>query len=483
MKKLCVAICLVLCLFQVTACQSTEPENTASYQINAALCDDMTLSYNMTYEFVKPSDDSENETRFLLYPNAFRQGAKIKPLYASYYEKAYPNGASYGSILVKKTLVNGKVAEFEITGEDDNVLAVKSECYQKGKQNVIYMECLVKIPNVLHRFGYGDNTINLTSFYPVAVTKYKGDYYENVYYPSGDPFYSVCADYDVNLTVPSEYVVASSLSPTKTEVYGFKTKYSYSREGVRDIAFILSKNFKVLKSQSKNASVYYYYFNDMSPEKSIDTAVKSLDFYSDNFCEYPYEEYVVCEADFIYGGMEYPCLTFIDKNLENEDRDYCIAHETAHQWWYGIVGVNQSEDGYIDEGLTEYSTVRFFDEAKGDELNKIKAIENVKNTYAQIRKIVAEKGGDAVPKMNRNLKDFSSDMDYVSVAYYRSQIMFFELEEYLGKRNFNRFLDKIIKNYSYKNLNTEDLLDVAKSVKSSSKKFLQDYINGVTPIN
>ena len=479
MKKITTIILTLLLILPLTACTNSKGESVATYTINATLNKDMTLSVSTTYDFTKKSSKNKSLTCFALYPNAFREDAKIKPLHAEYYAQAYPNGNSDGGIEIEEVYLNGAKTAFSIDGVDQNLLSIKSDDYKAGN-NSITIQSKVKIPNVLHRFGYGENTINLTSFYPIALVEENGEFYENVYYPSGDPFYSECANYFVTLTVPSQYAVASSLKPTKTEVFGLNTKYSYQRNSVRDIAFVLSKNFKILTKNTNKVCVYYYYFNDQNPQKSLDTAVKSLNYYSENFSKYPYGEYVVCEADFIYGGMEYPCLTFIDEKLVGEDRDYCIAHETAHQWWYSIVGVNQIEEGYIDEGLTEYSTVRFLSDNSEYNTSKEELLKKVKNAYGEIRKIVAKTGGKSKPEMQRNLKDFSSDLDYVSIAYYRSQIMFFELENYMGKGKFNRFLKEILNKYSYKNINTAKMLEIAEKVKPGSKRFLQEYVSGIS---
>ncbi len=332
----------------------------------------------------------------------------------------------------------------------------------------------------MHRFGHNENTLNLTGFYPILCEEYNGEVYKNVYYPSGDPFYSSVADYKVSITLPSKYVVASSLSPIKTEIMEYKTKYSYTRESVREIAFVISEKFNILKDKVGNTSVYYYYFNDVAPEKSLQLIKNALEFYSSNFVKYPYKEYVVCEADFIYGGMEYPCLTFIDCNLKGEEREYCLAHETAHEWWYGLVGVNQSEEGYIDEGLTEFSTVLFMEKYLGT--NKDEYISVIKERYRDIRKYSVLYSEEKRAIMNRNLGSYKNDSEYVSIAYYRSQIMFYDLYKFMGEKKFYKFLNSLSSNYKYKNITYSDLRNLAEKIKRGSTIILDGYVSGETAV-
>lgn len=478
MKKFIVIILTLVLSFSITACKTGK--GLSCYEIDIIL-NENALTCEMKLDYVNNSLNSVSELFFNLYPNAFRNGAKIKPIHTEYLLKAYPNGESYGSITIKKVKTKSEDLNFNIEGEDENLLKVTlNNPVSVGGSEEIFISFEVEIPNVLHRFGHNENTLNITGFYPILCEEYKGEVYKNVYYPSGDPFYSSVADYKVSITLPSKYVVASSLSPIKTEIMEYKTKYSYTRESVREIAFVISEKFNILKDKVGDTSVYYYYFKDDAPEKSLQLIKNALEFYSSNFVKYPYKEYVVCEADFIYGGMEYPCLTFIDCNLKGEDRAYCLAHETAHEWWYGLVGVNQSEEGYIDEGLTEFSTVLFMEKYLGT--NKDEYISVIKERYRDIRKYSVLYSEEKRAIMNRNLGSYKNDSEYVSIAYYRSQIMFYDLYKFMGEKKFYKFLKSLSSNYKYKNITYVELKNLAEKIKRGSTIILDGYVSGETTV-
>lgn len=468
-------------IFVLDGCSQSE-DSRSLYDLYCVLEGD-TLDCDLNFTYVNDTTKNVGVLYFCLYPNAFREGAKIKPVHLEYVSTAYPNGVSYGDIKITAVNSQNEKLEYTINGEDQNILEVKLKNEVKpNKQVNVFISFKVSLANVKHRLGYGENTVNLTGFYPVLCPLYEGEIYKSVYYPSGDPFYTDIADYSVDLVVPSSYVVASSLSPTKTGYQGFKTKYSYSREKVRDIAFILSKDFNVLKDEVDDTSVYYYYFNDDEPEKSLDVIKDSLSYFSKTFFKYPYSEYVVCQADFIYGGMEYPCLTFIDKNLKDYDKEYCIVHETAHQWWYSLVGVNSSEEGFIDEGLTEFSTLLYLSNSDNYDLNLEDMINGVKNSYRNIRDISVKNSTYEKPLMKRNLKDFSSDLEYVSIAYYRSQIMFYDLYNFMGKKKFLKTMQGLVNNYKYKNVTYDVITRHFNNKKKGAKDILDGYVLGNTAI-
>ena len=480
MKKIISLFFVFIISFSFSGCNKSEEKSL--YTISAVISENK-LTCNMELNYVNNTSGAVERLYFTLYPNAFREDAKIKPVSLNNYADAYENGVSYGGIEITSVKDDENNLNYTIGGVDKNTLIVNlnKSVKEKGKAKV-NIDFTVTIPNVLHRFGYGKNTINLCNFYPKLCSEYNGKIYESVYYSSGDPFYSEVADYKVTLKVDSCYTVASSLKPTKTVVLGEQTEYSYERDSVRGIAFIMSKDFNILKTDYNGISISYYYFNDENPKKTLGVVKDTLAFYSEKFCPYPYSEYVVCEADFIYGGMEYPCLTYINANLVGYERDYVIAHETAHEWWYGLVGVNESEEGFIDEGLTEFSTSLYI--SSKSEYNK--SLESILsetiNVYKDLREIALLSGTEKTPTMKRNLNDFKSDLDYVSIAYYRSQIMFYKLYEYMGAKKFNEFLKSILNNYSYKNITYENLKSLAENKKKGSKDFLDGYVLGITAI-
>ncbi len=480
MKKF---LCVLFCLLFLALPSGCKKQDTALnlYDIEVDFNEDMTANCSMKLDYTNTLNKTLEHLKFTLYPNAFSSDAKIKPISIENYLRAYENGISYGKIDIKSVTFQGENLDFNISGKDNNTLVIYlKNPLKSGQKTSVKIDFFIQLPNANFRYGYGNNTVNLTGFYPVLCPINNGEFYESVYYAVGDPFYSEVANFKVKLSVPSSYVVASSMSPTFTQISGEKTEYSYERQMVRDVAFVFSKKFNVLKQTTNGIDVFYYYFNDKTPQKSMETAVKSLNFFCKNYIKYPYKEYVFCEADFIYGGMEYPCLTLIDKDLNAFNRDYTIVHETAHQWWYGIVGVNQSENAFIDEGLTEYSTVNFFDEFNEYGKTKSELLKGVSKAYYGIRNTL-DANTIKDTKMNKNLGEFTSEIEYVSIAYYRSQIMFYELDLYMKSRGFNKFLKALIDEYKYKNLDVDGLIKTAKSVKKGSAKLLENYVFNNAP--
>jgi aminopeptidase N len=45
--------------------------------------------------------------------------------------------------------------------------------------------------------------------------------------------------------------------------------------------------------------------------------------------------------------------------------EFLVAHEVAHQWWYGLVGNNHHQHAFLDEGLAEYASFLYFEREHG----------------------------------------------------------------------------------------------------------------------
>lgn len=470
-------ICLIVCLTffpLISACKDSETE-LSSYSIKVILNDDMTVNGTLNYEFTCFQGGLESFC-FNLYPNAFRENAEVSPVFDSDYLLVYPNGFSSGGIEILSVKALGKTAEFSVGDINSQILEVFfDEPLKKGERYSVYIEFNCVLPNAIHRYGYGDDTVNLTNFYPIACVFEDGAFVKNVYYPVGDPFYSQVANYEVSLTVPSTFTVASSLSAVGTAWSGGQTEYFYERKCVRDIAFIISEKFNIVKGEVNGTEVSYYYYADENPEKTLGVAISALKFYGDKFFEYPYGEYSVCEGDFIYGGMEYPCLSLISDSV-GEYRDYTVAHETAHQWFYGIIGVNQSEEGYLDEGLTEFATILFMDGKDGDSYSDY--ITKAENSYRALEKSLKETGILNPPVMNRNLKEFSSEGEYVMIAYKRSLIAVDRLRAFCGDKKFFKTLKNFVKDNAFSTVSGDGFIRAFEKAKRGSGEIFGDFVSG-----
>lgn len=479
MKKLGLALSLILCLtlLPFTSCKK-ESTAYAEYNIEVSL-NGSELTGKEEVVFRNFTDNAFSELKFNLFGNAFRKGASYTPIADQYYNRAYYNGASYGGMAINSVKQGGKNLEFSIGGEDENILIVKlaKELFPREEVKV-EIEFTLSLANVIARTGINDNTINLGNFYPIVCGISDNAFYECLYYSNGDPFFSDVGDYTVKISVDSKYLVASGGKQLSCEEKAGRKVYTFSQKKTRSFCMVLSEKFNVISDNSQGVEINYYYYSDATPEKSLEFAVKSLKLFSEIFGEYPYPTYSVVETEFIQGGMEYPGIVMISSDLEADAFREVIVHETAHQWWQTVVGNNEIEYGFLDEGLAEYSVVLFYENFSEYGLTRENMITSSERTYKVFCTVHDKLFGKVNTVMLRSLKDFESEYEYVNMAYIKPCIMYDYLRKSIGDERFFKALKRYYKEYSFLNTSPYDLVGVFEKIGADTNGFFISFFEG-----
>jgi hypothetical protein len=216
-------------------------------------------------------------------------------------------------------------------------------------------------------FGYTARQINLTDWYPFIPPYLDGVgwqvhnpwfYGEHLVYPA--------ADFEINLELlnaPETTLIAASALDL-----GDDALHYYKLEGARNFVFSVSPEYRRFQEQVGDTIVFGYAFPyDVIPgEAAFRTTVEALELYNQLFGPYPYQGLTMVQADFDH-GMEYSGLYFLSKafysTYDGTPATYLVAiaaHETAHQWWYGLVGNDQALEPWLDEALCTYSEKLFY---------------------------------------------------------------------------------------------------------------------------
>ena len=415
---------------------------------------------------VHAKESGTNEVRFNIYPNAYRADAKITPL---------KEGDVSGSFSLTKVLFNDSAAEYELCGADENVLAVKTDrAYGEGESFNVTVCYEAKLSDSDERLSFGEDWANLGNLVPMLCA-YRGKrFVECEFGAMGDPFVSEVADFKVSLTVPSEYVVASGFEATGCDVEDDKTMYNYCAISVRDVAFSINKNYSVAEKKWGDKSIKYYFYNDKKSEETLDVAIDALDYFSKNFGDYPYPVFAFAESRFDAGGMEYPCFTLVADNLSREDYLFAVVHETAHQWWYGLVGNDQIESPFLDESLAEYSTLAFFSDRADYGIDAEAIYRATKTGCAYADRAFASLYPDYIGAVGRGLHEFKGQYDYVISVYSTGMLMMKAAEEAIGKKSLMRKLKSYSSKYAYSIAEEGDFLESM----GAAKPVIESYLKG-----
>ena len=237
---------------------------------------------------------------------------------------------------------------------------------------------------------------------------------------------------------------------------------------VRDFAFILSDKFTVNKTKYKDISINTYNLNEDMSKEAVDVSQSSIEIFSKLFGDYPYDTYSVVASDFFIGGMEYPMLVMIDESLYNNENkfllEYVIAHETAHQWWYSVVGNDEISEPWLDEALTEYSTILYFEEKygkeTGDKLMKTMEVQTKNYNTNDIFKATT---------------DYKDSSEYSLSVYTKGAVIFDKIRKEVGDEVFFNTLREYYNTYKFKNVNGPQFVELWKSKGVDIEKIINNY--------
>lgn len=424
-----------------------------------------TLDFTMTNHTGEPL----KELCFQLYGNAYRKEAIYQPISPAY-RSAYYDKLDYGY-----TEITSVSAEYTVGGTDENLLVVSIPELENGKETSVSISFTTRLAKVNHRLGVGQNCVNLANFYPILCV-YDNGWQECVYHNVGDPFYSECASYDVSITLPSSYTVASSGTLLSEKNAGQKKTCRY--EGyVRDFAFVLGEKLSVLSAEVKGKTLSYYYTNDEKAREHFDLFSKCFSYFTDTFGECMYDSLSLVQTDFPYAGMEYAGLMMVSNLLSEETMNYAIVHETAHEWWYEGVGSDQRNHAWVDEGLAEYSCVLFFENndygftREGVLTTAKKAIRSYISIYSQLF-------GETNTAMDRDLSTFMSEYEYANLVYNQGIVLFDGLRSAIGDKRFVSGLHEYYTANVGKIVGVEDLISSFRHTGVDVDGLFQSFIKG-----
>jgi len=234
------------------------------------------------------------------------------------------------------------------TTHPDPTTLVVARRLAAGERVTISMSWTLHLPRPAGLQLHGGHSMRLLSFFPLLAWNGVGWATEPPV-PS-DAFWSTSptADFDVHASVPARLRVLAS-----GEEVG---KGRWHARAVRDFALAVG-SFRVA-SMTVNAprpvriAVGLERGSAFRVRDFLASAASALRFYSSRFGDYPWSTYSLAVMKDFSGlnGTAYPTLGFLgDASL------VLVPHETAHQWFYSLVGNDQWRDPWLSEGLATWA--------------------------------------------------------------------------------------------------------------------------------
>jgi len=424
-------------------------------------------TYKATQEvtYVNNENIELKEVYFHIYPNTFKTKETAPFLFDSF-DEAYPKGFQPGFIeMTRMTLDNKEISNYTIQGEGSTILRIPLKKTLKPKEKLnIHMEYNVVIPPAQDRFGYGDKTFNFGNWYPIAAVYDKSGWNLDPYYNIGDPFYSDTSNYEVTIRAPKDIEIAASGNVLSEDIEEDSKVWKIEAKLMRDFAWVASRHFTKVEEEVDGTLVKVYFLDENEEENQFaaEASYNSMRIFNRVFGKYPYGQYSVVATSFP-SGMEYPGIVFIgEKYYDRQFVGYLeivIAHETGHQWWYGVVGNDEIDEAWLDESLTTYSEVVYAEENYGEEVAGSYYTNSVERGYRP-----AQTMSDSNEIVVKPLDEFNNWDDYGALAYNKGAMFINAIRERYGKEKLYKIFQEYYKEYRFLNATTEDFIRVCEEV-------------------
>lgn len=454
-------------------------QQDVQYKIKATLDDKTDLvtgEEELTY--FNNSSDTLSFVYFHLYQNAFVKGSYLEKLnLANDYKQKFGKYelAGKGTVVDELKIENG---ELKIEFIDNTIMKVKLNQPIQPNQKITFH---IKFKTYFDGGGdqrrrmqvlkdaWGNKQFKVVHWYP-RICVYDRKFGWETDQHLGKEFYGDFGTYDAELTVPNNYVMEatgvlqnrSEVLPDdlreKLDIKNFKNKplgekpseilgangttktWKYHADNVHDFAWVTDPTFRLIEKEIilSNGNKVQCVGIAQEPhagkwQDAAEFTAKIIQTYSRDIGNFAYPKMVVADA---YDGMEYPMLT-LDGGT-SPGYYGLFAHEVGHNWFFGMVGNNETYRASLDEGFTQFLTSWCMNSIFGDVTLTKKNPLTRQDQQIYLPYIRAAKNGDDM-QLNTHSDDFNSALNKgggYGLVYYKTATMLYNLQYVLGDELF-----------------------------------------------
>ena len=212
----------------------------------------------------------------------------------------------------------------------------------------------------------------------------------------------------------------------------------------------LSADYEIKADKWNDVDIEVYYKHDYNVDRMIEASQKSLDYFTENFSPYQYQQYRIFEFPSQHGtfAQSFPNTIPFSENIgfvadirDPKDIDYVFyvtAHELAHQWWgHQVSGANVQGNAVILETLSQYSALMIMEQEYGP-THMQRFLRYELDNYLDSR------GSEVLEELPLMLVE---NQGYIH--YRKGSLVLYALKDYLGEETVNRILREFIEEWAF----------------------------------
>lgn len=484
-------------------------QQRVQYLLEATFHDDLSspsITGTGSLDYTNNSPDSLSDLYFHLYWNLFTHGS---------YGESAPNrdhsedqGYGHGGITVSTWLVSraGEAVPARITIDNTVARLTLDRSIAPGETYRISFEWSGILPNygIRSTWGFHDNAARnfaTAQWYPQICVYDNFGWHPDQYVGMGE-FYTDYGSFDVTLNMPQRFgtVVSTGYQTNLSELkpqyaerlefarshpdsvvrvvdnssFTFKpiqaseplVKWMFHADSVRDFAWAADEAY-IWDAIYHNGILHHALYWDGSRPLWETEGAKLAEFTISHNSrvagQYLYPNAYLCET--YEGGMEYPGIVFIGPYSDPRQHwaQNTMMHELGHEWYPMMMGSNETDYGYMDEGFNTFLTTLTHEAYFGRYNNAGEGSHDDERTANYREAIVQQLSGYQEP--TRQKADmYQSYRNYANATYPHTGSVFFMLRYVMGETAFSHFLHLYYDRWHLKHPYPDDLLNAANDV-------------------
>ena len=240
-----------------------------------------------------------------------------------------------------------------------------------GSEIALRVAWTSRVPRTFSRTGAIGNYYFIAHWFP-KIGVFERDRWIAHQFHANTEFFADYGRYDVRITVPQGWIVGSSgREQSRTDASDGTTTHRYVAEDVHDFTWTTSPDYVEHRQRFEHPGLPPVDIRLlMQPEhagqedRHFAATVAALRYYGEWYGPYPYGYITVIDPAYQSGagGMEYPTLFTAGTRWlaprQTNSPESVTVHEAGHQFWYAMVGNNEFEHAWMDEGLNTFSEER-----------------------------------------------------------------------------------------------------------------------------
>ncbi|HTL10334.1 MAG TPA: M1 family metallopeptidase, partial [Chitinophagaceae bacterium] len=344
-------------------------------------------------------------------------------------------------------------------------------------------------------------------------------------------FYGVWGDYDVNITIDKKYLLAATgyLQNANQVGFGYETPgtkvppstgktitWKFTAPNVHDFVWAADPDYIHISKPVRDGMVLHAFYK-ISPEALtkqfeafsakqqqqygnnaknfidnyreewetvLENAAKVLPFMDKTFGKYPYKQYSFIQGG--DGGMEYPMATLLKGAGTG-----VVFHEWMHSWYQMMMGTNESEYAWMDEGFTSYAedlvTRNFYGKSTAEGYREALQRNPSDKNLAQALTFIPEDHGDSYnayfslvksgleEPLTTHADHFNTNYAYSNAAYAKGAVFMEQLGYIVGADMRNTILLDYYHQWRFKHPNVNDLIQVGEKASGIKLDWYREY--------